>query len=71
MPKIPLYLKTERDMPRPPDSEYYLLARNGLFLCRNHRFFRSDVRTARAPRWLVEHESGCRLYLPQLERDNL
>jgi hypothetical protein len=71
MPKIPLYLKTERDMPRPPDSEYYLLAKNGLFLCRNHRFFRSDVRTARAPKWLVEHESGCRLDLPQVERHTL
>ena len=71
MPKIPLYLKTERDMPRPPDPEYYLLARNGLFLCRNHRFFRSDVCTARAPQWLVEHESECRLDLPKVERHTL
>jgi len=71
MPKIPLYLKTERDMPRPPDPEYYLLAGNGLFLCRNHRFFRSDVRTARAPQWLVQHDSRCRLDLPKVERETL
>ena len=71
MPEIPLYLKIERDTPRPTDPEYYFLARNGLFFCRNHRFFRSDVCAARAPQWLVEHESGCRLDLPKVERHTL
>jgi len=44
---IPLYLKTAADMPRPTDDEFFLLTRDGPFLCRNHAFFATDVPTRR------------------------
>ena len=47
MTKIPLYLKTDNDRPRFTDAEFYLLAKNGLFFCRNHRFFQSDLLCSR------------------------
>ena len=46
MPRIPLYLKTEKDQPRPPDPEYYLLAKNGLFPAPNAPF---DTKNASFP----------------------
>lgn len=66
--RIPLYLKTSPDMPRPEDSEYYLLARDGLYFCRNHDFFKSDVPTDKMPRWLAAHWPQCRLRFPRLGR---
>jgi len=66
MEKIPLYLKTDPKMPRPQDQEYYLLAQDGLYFCRNHPFFKSDVPTERLPRWLEEHKSKCEFRFPKL-----
>ena len=61
---IPVYLKTSDDMPRPGDAEFYLVAQNGTFLCRNHTFFQSDVPAKRQPRGLAEHESSCLVRFP-------
>lgn len=44
MIKIPIYTKDDPAFVRPNDPEFYLVAQNGLFLCRNHRFFQSNVR---------------------------
>ena len=68
--KIPLYLKTD-NAPRFSDSEFYLLARNGLFLCRNHPFFASDVACSKGPAWLAEHEVGCQLNFPKIKKTML
>ena len=36
MSEVPFYLERSDDMSRPEDPQFYLLARNGLFFCRNH-----------------------------------
>ena len=71
MTKIPLYLKTDDDMPRAADGEFYLLARNGLYLCRNHRFFQSDVLCSRGPGWLGAHDMRCQLNFPKIKKTML
>jgi PRTRC genetic system protein A len=71
MSKIPLYLKTSPDMPRPDDSEYYLLTRSGLYFCRNHRWFQSDIPTKKPPHWLAEHRSRLALNYPKLRKTML
>ncbi len=68
---IPIYLKTQAKTSRPPDPEYYLLARDGLYFCRNHPFFRSDVPAKRPPRSLAEHEPQCVLNFPKLSKPAL
>lgn len=42
--KTPLYLKNEDFDKRPIDTEYFLVASNGVFLCHNTKFFQADVR---------------------------
>jgi hypothetical protein len=66
MNDIPLYLKTESPMARPKDPEYYLLTRDGMFFCRNHAFFESDVPASRSPRMLAPHERRCAVRYPKL-----
>ena len=40
----PLYLKLTPDLPWPAhEKTFYLLSRDGVFLCRNHPFFRSTT----------------------------
>jgi PRTRC genetic system protein A len=65
MPPIPVYLKTDADMPRPADPEFYLLTRDGTFLCRNHPFFASDVPTTRPVRALAAHQPGVVVNYPR------
>src|SRR5947199_337480 len=60
MAPIPLYLKTDEQMPRPADAEFYWLTRDGAFLCRNHPFFVSDVPTRRPIKALAAHGPGRR-----------
>ena len=71
MTKIPLYLKADKDAPRATDSEFYLLARNGLFFCRNHRFFQSDVLCSKGPGWLASHNVHCQLNFPRIKKTML
>ncbi len=50
----PIHLKTRNGADWPQDEKvFYLLSRDGLFLCRNHAFFRSCVP---APDWPPELE---------------
>ncbi len=65
----PLYLKTRSDMPWPEDEPvFYLLTADGLFLCRNHRTFRSSVPAPRGPSELAPHEPFLRLRFPKIPR---
>lgn len=66
MAPIPLYLKTDAVMPRPQDSEFYLLTRDGPFFCRNHPFFTTDVPTRRPIKALAAHEPHCELRYPKV-----
>lgn len=68
MAAIPVYLKTDPKMARPSDPEYYLVTRSGTFLCRNHAFFASDVRTTRYPNALELHEEKCWIRYPKLSQ---
>lgn len=68
---IPLYLKTDAHMPRPSDPEFYWLARDGAFLCRNHPFFTSDVPTRRPIRALAAHEPRCVVRYPKVKASTL
>ncbi len=68
---IPVYLKTAADMPRPADPEYYLLTRDGPYLCRNHPFFQSDVPTRRAIRALAEHRPAAIVRYPRVKASTL
>jgi hypothetical protein len=54
-PVTPVFVKTSADLPWPEDERiFYILARNGVFLCRNHEFFRSCVPARRGPSELEE-----------------
>ena len=66
MTDIPVYLKTDPQMPRPDDPEFYLLTGDGTFICRNHSFFESDVPASRQPRTLAGHAPRCIIKYPKL-----
>ncbi len=50
---------------------FYVLARNGLFLCREHPFFRSSTRARLWPRELVDQERFLIPRFPRLAREDL
>lgn len=62
----PVYLKTNDEWP--PDKMFYLMSRNGLFLCRNHEWFRSCAPAAKGPGSLEEQQSFCKLSYPKIPR---
>jgi len=66
MPPIPVYLKTDEQMPRPADPEFYWLTQNGAFFCRNHPFFASDVPATRPVQPLAPHEPQCVVRYPKV-----
>jgi len=68
---IPLYLKTDAQMPRPTDPEFYWLTRDGTFLCRNHPFVASDVPARRPVKALAEHEPHCVVRYPKVKASTL
>jgi hypothetical protein len=66
---MPVYLKLSPDMPWPEDERaFYVLARNGLFIGRNHEFFRSCARAAKCPSELAPQAEFVRLSYPKLPR---
>lgn len=64
----PIYLKSQPDMPWPNDPVFYLLTSEGLFLCRNHRFFKSSVLARNYPRELSWHNASLHLAYPRIPR---
>ncbi len=65
----PIHLKIGDDFEWPKtERTFYLLTRDGLFLCRNHPFFRSSVRVDHWPTELKGHSPSLRLRYPKLPR---
>ena len=64
----PIYVKTRPDMPWPDDRVFYLLAADGLYLCRNNEFMRSSVLVSGGPSELADHQSALTLHYPKLPR---
>lgn len=62
----PIYVKTEKDPAWPQEKVFYLLSRDGLYLCRNHEFFRSCVPAPRWPSELEDHKTGLELNYPPI-----
>jgi hypothetical protein len=55
----------------PADKVFYRLANNGLFLCRNHEYFRSAVPAPRWPTELGPQPSFVDAHFPLIERELL
>lgn len=64
----PIHLKLDEDMAWPQDKTFYLLSREGLFLCRNHQFFSSCVPADRWPSELAGQRPFFKLDYPRLPR---
>jgi hypothetical protein len=67
----PVYLArdgTSATPSAPEPSVYYVLAANGLFLVRNHAFFRSSVPAPRFPSELAEHREGFTPHFPKIRQ---
>ncbi|MBW2274718.1 MAG: hypothetical protein JRG96_15735 [Deltaproteobacteria bacterium] len=66
----PVLLKTTEKSVGPPDERlFYLVARDGLYLCRQHEFFRSCVRANSGPSELAPQEPYFEPRFPQIPRD--
>ena len=65
----PIYFKTGPEMAWPEnESVFYVLSRDGLFLCRNHPFFRSSVSAPAWPSELCSHDELLALSHPKVPR---
>jgi hypothetical protein len=65
----PIYVKTHIQTPWPENEKmFYLLATNGLFICRNHQFFQSCVPTGSGPGELAWQETCVDLKYPIVPR---
>jgi proteasome lid subunit RPN8/RPN11 len=66
----PVLLKIEEELDWPEGVPiFYILGRDGLYLCRNHEFFQSCVKTDRGPSGLEEQLSFLRPHFPQIPQD--
>ena len=66
----PIYIKTTPDSPVAVEEPVaYLLTSTGLFLCRNHRFFRSCVPAPSWPTELAAHQPSLELEYPPIPRE--
>ena len=67
--QTPIFLKTGDEFAWPENERvFYMLTRDGLFLCRNHQFFRSSARVDRWPAELAAHEPQLKLNYPLIPR---
>jgi hypothetical protein len=66
MPDTPIYVKKRQTDPRPTDPMYFHVTASGLFQCRNHEMFQSDVRVEQFPKELATHQDRCLVDLPRL-----
>ncbi len=63
----PIYLKTENSMPWPEERDvFYLVTRDGLFFCRNNRFFKSCVPARGGPGELANQEAFLDFQYPKI-----
>lgn len=66
----PIYLKRHDKEPAPPDSAFHLLSSDGLFLCRNERFFESAVLARRPPAELASQKQFLSWRCPPISRES-
>jgi hypothetical protein len=71
MKPIPIYLKRDPNMPRPEDPQFYWVTGGGIYFCRNHPLFASDVPAKYPPRSLAAHQPWCQVKYPKLRRTML
>jgi hypothetical protein len=65
----PIHLKTADDMELPTDEPaFLLLAGNGIFMCRNHEFFKSSTPARSWPCELANHTASLTLNHPKIPR---
>ena len=65
----PILLKMAEDMGWPKDKRmFYLLTADGLFICRDHPFFRSCVLARGWPSELAHHKESLRVTYPKVPR---
>ena len=62
----PIYAKTSPQADWPPDPAFFALAGDGLFLCRNTRFYRSCVRARRPPAELAPQRESLVVNFPKI-----
>ena len=68
-PVTPVLVKTSENLPWPEDERiFYILGRNGLYLCRNHEFFQSCVPARRGPSELEEQATFLAPRFPMIPR---
>jgi hypothetical protein len=68
-PVTPVLIKTAADLPWPEDQRtFYILGRDGLYLCRNHEFFRSCVPARGGPSELEEQATFLAPRFPMIPR---
>ncbi len=69
-PVTPVLVKTSKDLRWPEDEPiFYILGRNGLYLCRNHEFFRSCVPARQGPSMLEEQTVLLIPHFPMIPRE--
>lgn len=64
----PVYVKTDDKFVWPQDKMFYLLTRQGLFLGRNHLWFKSCVPVQKGPGELADQKEFCETDYPQIPR---
>jgi len=67
-PITPIYLKTQPRMAWPDDTFFYVMTGDGLFVCRNHKFFRSCVPARRWPSALARQDTFLKVAYPKMPR---
>ena len=65
---VPVYLKTEKNMEWPKDKLFYILSSNGLFLCRNHDWFKSCAPAKKGPGELEAQEPFAEVNFPTIPK---
>lgn len=64
----PVYLKTDKNMEWPKDRLFYILSADGLFLCRNHEWFRSCSPAKHGPSELEEQKPFASIHYPKIPK---
>jgi hypothetical protein len=64
----PIYVKPRDDTRLPREGVFYLLTADGLFICRNHEFFRSSVRARTPPAEIGRHREFLEVSYPIVPR---
>jgi hypothetical protein len=64
----PICTKAANDAPWPDEKVFYYVTADGLFICRNHEFFRSSVKVRSGPAELGTHRQFLEISYPKVPR---